>query len=89
MLPGGLAPQHVALPPVGRHTSALEGRVRKNSLSDVPDTKKPKLELSLTHADVDMPGTITPGASIEDSFESPVDAEIPHSAPLAVFCPPR
>ena len=32
-----------------------------------------------------MPGTITPGASIEDSFESPVpvDAEIPHSPSFA------
>ena len=69
--------QTIALPPVGRHTSVLESKVRKNSLSEVPDAKKPKLELPMK--DVNMGGAITPGAPVEDSFESPIDAEIPNS----------
>ena len=58
--------------------------MRKNSMSEIPELKKPKLEIPLVGKDVDMlsvegEGGITPGASVEDSFESPVDAEIPVS----------
>ena len=37
--------EHVLLPPVGRHTSALEGKVRKSSMSDIPELEKLKLEI--------------------------------------------
>ena len=52
-------------------------------MSDIPELKKLKLEIP-PEKDVEMPnvegdGGITPGASVEDSFESPVDAEIPAS----------
>ncbi|CAE7247915.1 unnamed protein product [Symbiodinium sp. CCMP2592] len=94
-------PQLVSLPPVGRHTDALEktfparnipsredkpndARVRKNSLNNTPETKKPKLDVPVKSEDADMQvptanGDVTPGASIEDSFESPRDVEIPCS----------
>ena len=59
------------------------GRSERVALSDIPELKKLKLEIP-PEKDVEMPniegdGGITPGASVEDSFESPVDAEIPAS----------
>ena len=78
------------LPPVGRHTqtlenknqfgSGVEARVRKPSLSEVPELKKPKLEAK----DVVMHETnaVEPGAPI-DSQSTQEEADIPNSPHFA------
>ena len=76
------------LPPVGRHTQALERkspmgqgsetRIRKPSLPEVPELKKPKLEAK----DVVMQeNVVEPGAPIES--QSTDDADIPCSPHFA------
>ena len=76
-----------ALPPVGRHTQALEGsvleapRVRKPSLQEIPDFKKPKIEIP----DADMveghAAPVEPGhidtQSTEPDVEIPVSPHFP------------
>ena len=73
-------PEPVTLPPVGRHTHALETlgdtRVRKPCLPDSPEFKKPKLE----PRDENM--VVEPGQPI-DSQETEADVEIPTSPHFA------
>ena len=81
------------LPPVGRHTQALEAktppRVRKPSIQETPDLKKPKLEAP----DADMGtneapgvvgvGDVEPGHIDTQSTEPEADVDIPTSPHFA------
>ena len=87
-----------ALPPVGRHTQALESktpevpRVRKPSLQETPDLKKPKIEIPdedmiPTHAVDPTAIPVEPGHVDTQSTEPDVDIpKSPHfaSAPSVV-----
>ena len=74
-------PEIVTLPPVGRHTHALEQqlsetRVRKPSLPDTPDLKKPKLEPR------DESMCVEPGEPI-NSQSAEADVDLPTSPHFA------
>ena len=80
------------LPPVGRHTQALEAnlpRVRKPSIQETPDLKKPKLEapdadMTLIEAPgVVVVGEIEPGHIDTQSTEPEGDVDIPTSPHFA------